>query len=356
MISGSMLLTEPEPSLRIPAASRVATTTESCGRAGGCDRPTTVLGRDSRMLRMFDIIDSIADTSTTVLMLGESGTGKTLTARALHELSSRREQPFLEIPCSAVPESWLERELFGYVAGSFVGAVNDRAGKLLQASGGTVFLDEVAGISPSLQVRLLRVLENREFEPVGACNPVRVDVRLILATSQNLEALVSQGKFRQDLYYRISVITLNPPALRERPGDIPLLLEHYLQEFSTRFGRSIAGFTENAAALLQRYSWPGNVRELVHVVERVALLTKTPLIDVDDLPDSIRDESVEVEPAARRGGTASGLKSALVDPERQIILEALDSNGWNRQHTAQMLGINRATLYKKMKKLAIQPS
>jgi DNA-binding NtrC family response regulator len=357
MISGSMCLTDPADCVQVaPSWTPLAEPVNVSGGAGESRLAVPgVLGRDPQMIRMFDVIYSIADTQTTVLILGESGTGKTLAARAVHELSSRRQQPFLEVSCGALPETRLESELFGHVAGGFAGAIHDRAGKLLTANGGTVFLDEAGGLSPSLQVRLLRVLENREFEPLGTSIPVSVDVRLILATSQNIESLVAQGKFRQDLYYRVSVITLHTPALRERAGDIPLLLDHYLREFSIRLGRSTVGFTDNAVALLQRYPWPGNVRELVHVVERMVLLSKNRVIDVDDLPDAIRGEPGEVVSGAR-GLNSLGLKSALARPERQIILEALDSNGWNRQHTAQMLGINRATLYKKMKKYAIQPS
>lgn len=312
-----------------------------------------VIGRDYKMVKMFDLIESVADTRTTVLVLGESGTGKTMTARAIHQLSARRGKPFVEVACGALPDTLLESELFGHVAGSFTGAVHDKVGKFLQADGGTIFLDEIATASPSLQVKLLRVLQDREFEPVGGNKTHKVDLRLILATNQDLEQMVAEGKFRQDLYYRINVITLTQPPLRERIGDIPLLVQHYLKEFTTQTGKQVDGFNEAAMQTLQRYSWPGNVRELLNVVERAVVLSKRPVIGVEDLPEVVR-RGVTVPEAlqARLGG--ANLKSALADPERQIILEALENNGWNRQNTAQMLGINRTTLYKKMKRHGIE--
>ncbi|MBI5759233.1 MAG: sigma-54-dependent Fis family transcriptional regulator [Planctomycetales bacterium] len=312
----------------------------------------SIIGRDYKMVKMFDLIESVADTRTTVLVLGESGTGKTMTARSIHQLSTRRDKPFVEVACGALPDTLLESELFGHVAGSFTGAIHDKMGKFLQADGGTIFLDEIATASPSLQVKLLRVLQDREFEPVGGTKTHKVDIRLILATNLDLEAQVAAGKFRQDLYYRINVITLTQPPLRERICDIPLLLQHYLQEFTTQNGKTISGFTESAIELLQRYNWPGNVRELTNVVERAVVLCKRNVISPEDLPEGIRKGGVTFDvPQATFGG--NNLKSALADPERQIIIEALEKNGWNRQHTAGMLGINRTTLYKKMKRYGI---
>ncbi len=312
-----------------------------------------IIGRDYKMTKMFDLIESVADTRTTVLILGESGTGKTMTARAIHQLSCRKQKPFVEVACGALPDSLLESELFGHVAGSFTGAVHDKVGKFLQADGGTIFLDEIATASPGLQVKLLRVLQDREFEAVGGNKTHRVDIRLILATNQNLEDMVAQGKFRQDLYYRINVITLTQPPLRERICDIPLLLQHYLAEFVKQTGKSIGGFNEPAVQLLQRYTWPGNVRELLNVVERAVVLCKRSIIGPEDLPEAVRNFGTTPDaPFARLGGTR--LKSALANPERQIIIEALENNGWNRQNTAEMLGINRTTLYKKMKKYGIE--
>jgi len=312
-----------------------------------------IVGRDYKMVKMFDLIESVADTRTTVLILGESGTGKTMTARAIHQLSSRAERPFVEVSCGALPDTLLESELFGHVAGSFTGAVHDKVGKFLQADGGTIFLDEIANSSPSLQVKLLRVLQDREFEPVGGTKTHKVDIRLILATNANLEELVTHGDFRQDLYYRINVITLTQPPLRERIGDIPLLSQHYLDTFREQTGKDVTGFTEQALQTLQRYHWPGNVRELVNIVERAIVLSKRSVIGIEDLPETVRRGATIPEALHARVGGAN-LKAALANPERQIILDALENNGWNRQNTAEMLGINRTTLYKKMKKYGIQ--
>ncbi len=312
-----------------------------------------IVGRDYKMLKMYDLIESVADTRTTVLILGESGTGKTMTARAIHQLSSRRNKPFVEVACGSLPDTLLESELFGHVAGAFTGANHDKVGKFLQADGGTLFLDEIGTASPSLQVKLLRVLQDREFEPVGGNKTHKVDVRLVLATNNNLEEMVAKGQFRQDLYYRINVITLTQPPLRERMGDIALLLQHYLQEFCKQTGKKVTGFSEQAVQMLQQYDWPGNVRELINVVERAVVLCKKTIITPDDLPEQVKHGRQVIEPAAMRPGMTP-LKSALADPERQITIDALQANGWNRQNTATMLGINRTTLYKKMKRLGIE--
>jgi len=313
---------------------------------------TNIVGRDYKMQKMFDLIESVADTRATVLILGESGTGKTMTARAIHQLSTRRDKAFVEVACGALPDTLLESELFGHVAGAFTGASHDKEGKFLQADGGTIFLDEIATASPSLQVKLLRVLQDREFEPVGSTKTYKVDVRLILATNENLEDLVRQGRFRQDLYYRINVITVTQPPLRERIGDIPLLVEHYIEEMNARNGKNIKRFDEAALQVMQRYNWPGNVRELVNVVERAVVLCRNEVAGVDDLPDSIRREDPHRNLVSLPGNPAS-LRNAMVEPERQIILNALETNAWNRQKTAAALGINRTTLYKKMKRYDI---
>jgi two-component system response regulator HydG len=314
---------------------------------------SNIIGRDYKMARMFDLIESVADTRTTVLILGENGTGKTITARAIHQLSTRRDQPFVEVACGALPDSLLESELFGHVAGAFTGANHDKMGKFLQADGGTIFLDEIGTASPSLQVKLLRVLQDREFEPVGGTKTHKVDVRLILATNENLEERVKRGEFRQDLFYRINVVSVTQPPLRERIGDIPLLVEHYLHEFNEQTGKKLRGLDETAMHLLQRYNWPGNVRELVNVIERAIVLSKNDVITPSDLPEHMRIEARDNVSLAGRFGSGT-LKSALVHPERQLILEALETNGWNRQETARTLGINRTTLYKKMKRLGLE--
>jgi transcriptional regulator with PAS, ATPase and Fis domain len=258
----------------------------------------------------------------------------------------------VEVACGALPDSLLETELFGHVAGAFTGANHDKIGKFLQADGGTIFLDEIGTASPSLQVKLLRVLQDREFEPVGGTKTHKVDVRLVLATNENLEERVRRGEFRQDLYYRINVVSVTQPPLRERIGDIPLLVEHYLHDFNEQNSKQVRCLDEAAMHLLQRYSWPGNVRELVNVIERAVVLSKTEVIGPMDLPEHMRIESRDNVSLAGRFGSGT-LKSALVHPERQLILEALETNGWNRQETARTLGINRTTLYKKMKRFEI---
>jgi transcriptional regulator with PAS, ATPase and Fis domain len=268
-------------------------------------------------------------------------------------MSNRRDKPFVEVACGALPDSLLESELFGHVAGAFTGANHNKEGKFLQADTGTIFLDEIGTASPSLQIKLLRVLQDREFEPVGGNKTHKVDVRMILATNLDLEAEVRKGTFRQDLFYRINVVTLTQPPLRERIGDIPLLAEHYLQEFVEQTGKKVNGFAPQALQLLQRYRWPGNVRELVNVVERAVVLTRNPVIQVSDLPEAVRNDEPSFEQVQARTNGGNNLKAALATPEKQLILEALEAHGWNRQDTAAALGINRTTLYKKMKRYGI---
>jgi DNA-binding NtrC family response regulator len=310
----------------------------------------SMIGHDYRMLQVYDVIESVADTRTTVLITGESGTGKTLTARAIHRRSSRRDGPFVEVACGALPETLLESELFGHTAGSFTGAVRDKVGKFAQADGGTIFLDEIATSSPALQVKLLRVLQDMEFEPVGGTETQRVDARVVLATNQDLAELVAERQFRQDLYYRINVVSIPLPPLRERISDIPLLSKHFLERYAGQTGRRVLGFTEQAMEMMQRYQWPGNIRELENVVERAVVLGKGELIQASDLPAPLHRQ------LSGDDGTVKGpLKAALQLPERRLILDALEAHGWNRQETAEALGINRTTLYKKMKRYGLNP-
>ncbi|MCO6458980.1 MAG: sigma-54-dependent Fis family transcriptional regulator [Pirellulaceae bacterium] len=312
-----------------------------------------VVGHDHRMLRVFDIIDSVAATRATVMITGESGTGKSLIARAIHRHSGRRNGPFVEIACGALPETLLESELFGHVAGAFTGAVGNKIGKFMQADKGTIFLDEIGTASPSMQVKLLRVLQDFEFEQVGGGTTYRVDARVILATNEDLTAAVAAGRFRQDLYYRVNVINIELPSLRDRGNDIPLLAQHFLDKICDDAGKAVRGYTDQAMSALQRYHWPGNVRELQNVIERAVLLGKREVIGLEDLPPHL----VAGEPLVTRGVSAGrSLKEALEAPERQIILETLRSNNWNRNQTADILGINRTTLYKKMKRLGLEPS
>jgi DNA-binding NtrC family response regulator len=308
-----------------------------------------IVGHDHRMQRVFDMVDRIADTKATVLVTGESGTGKSLLARAIHRRSSRREQAFVEVACGAMPETLLESELFGHAAGAFTGALGDREGKFKQSDKGTIFLDEISTSSPGLQVKLLRVLQEFEFEPVGSTKTQRVDTRVILATNEDLAMAVQQGRFRQDLYYRVNVINIELPPLRERLSDIPLLAQHFLARTAEEVGKKSVSISEDALAALQRYSWPGNVRELQNAVERAVLLARGPEIGLEDLPLHLAaGQPASVQPVAGKA-----LKDAMEAPERSIILEVLESNNWNRNATADALGINRTTLYKKMKRLGL---
>jgi DNA-binding NtrC family response regulator len=309
----------------------------------------SIVGHDHRMQRVFDLVDRIADTKATVLVTGESGTGKSLLARAIHRRSSRREQPFVEVACGAMPETLLESELFGHAAGAFTGAIGDRVGKFAQADKGTIFLDEIGTASPGLQVKLLRLLQEFEFEPVGSTKTQRVDTRVILATNEDLTQAVQQGRFRQDLYYRVNVINIELPPLRDRLADIPLLAQHFLQRTCDELGRQPPVFREDALAALAHYPWPGNVRELQNAVERAVLLCRGNEIASDDLPTHLA-----LAPGVRAiAPSGTPLKNAMEAPERAIILEMLELHNWNRNATADALGINRTTLYKKMKRLGL---
>ncbi len=309
-----------------------------------------VVGQDPRMLRVFEMVESVADTKATVLLTGESGTGKSMIARAIHRQSDRSGKPFVEVACGALPESLLESELFGHVAGAFTGANTDKIGKFMQANGGTIFLDEIGTASPAMQVKLLRVLQELQFEQVGGSETFKVDVRVILATNEDLTEAVEEGRFRQDLYYRVNVINIELPALRQRRSDIPLLAQTFLSELREDTNRSVEGFSDEALALLESYPWPGNIRELQNVVERAVLLGKNQMIEPADLP---RDIAGGTSISISQVGSKT-LKEALEEPERQIILDVLEANNWNRNATADSLGVNRTTLYKKMKKLGLE--
>lgn len=322
-----------------------------------------VVGHDPRMQKIFDVVQAVADSRTTVLMTGESGTGKSLIARAIHHRSPRRDKPFIEVSCGALPETLLESELFGHVKGAFTGAIADKPGRFMAADGGTIFLDEINSASPAMQVKLLRVLQERTFEPVGSNDPRTVDTRVVLATNMELSHLVATGQFRQDLYYRINVVTVRVPPLRERLGDVTLLAGHFLRRFAKEVGREVLGFTDAALAALRQYGWPGNVRELENAVERAVVLSRRPQIDVEDLPETLQGIAIPlpshpgmVQATAPAEGLVMDLahpmplERALELPERQIIEAALKRNNWNRQATAAELDINRTTLYKKMRK------
>lgn len=314
-----------------------------------------VLSHDIRMQRIFDVIDSVADTRASVLITGENGTGKSMIARAIHRRSRRRQNPFVEVACGALPDNLLESELFGHVAGSFTGANTAKVGKFKHADTGTIFLDEIGTASTALQIKLLRVLQELQFEPLGGLETISVDTRVILATNENLELAVAEKRFRQDLFYRINVIHLELPALRERSSDIPLLVEHFLQKSIQETGKEIEGFTAEAMQSMINYAWPGNIRELENVVQRAVLLSKKSHLEMSLLPPAILGATATSSSAASSFSIMRGqtLRDALEGPERQIILEVLKLNNFSRNLTAEQLGINRTTLYKKMKRLGL---
>lgn len=304
-----------------------------------------IVSQNYKMARIFDLVEAVGDTRTTILMTGPSGTGKSILARTIHHRSSRCNQPFIEVSCGAIPETLLESELFGHARGAFTGAVDNKDGKFLAADKGTIFLDEISNASPALQAKLLRVLEDRQFEAVGSNKTIKVDTRIILASNRRLEDEVRQGRFREDLYYRINVVTIELPPLRERLGDVGLLAEHFLRMYSAQHGRERLGFTDSAMSCLERYLWPGNIRELENVVERASLLSRGSFIGFEDLPESVRKGAAEQVDSVGQ----MSLRDALANHEASLIRHALQSNNWNRQKTAAALGINRTTLFKKMK-------
>ena len=307
-----------------------------------------IIGEDHRMHRAMEVVHAVAGSSATVLLTGETGTGKSMIAKELHRLSSRSGREYVELHCGSLPESLLESELFGHVKGAFTGAHADKRGRFELADGGTIFLDEINTAPKSMQVRLLRVLQERAFEPVGSTETKRVDVRVVVASNEPLDQLVRNGEFREDLYHRMNVVHIELPPLREREEDIPRLAAHFLAKYRLEHASVAERFSEEAMRLLVSYAFPGNVRELANIVERVSVLSREEMVPVDLLPKRVL--SAALEPA---GSTSQwkgeALSEALKAPEREILLRALEANRWNRQETADQLSINRTTLYKKMK-------
>jgi DNA-binding NtrC family response regulator len=307
-----------------------------------------LLGQSAAMQRLREIVQQVAATDAAALILGETGTGKELVAHGIHYGSARADRSFVKVSCAALPEGLLESELFGHERGAFTGARERRKGRFELAHGGTLFLDEVGDMSPPTQAKLLRVLQEQEFERVGGSETVRVDVRLIAATNRDLEGLVAEGPFREDLYYRLNVVSIHVPPLRERAEDIPALTAHFLRTFADRWGKPVPEVTADALALLCRYSWPGNVRELQHVAESMLVFSKGGPITAADLPPAVRGGERSVEPGER------GSSASLRELERQAIARTLVAPGGNKRKASEILGIGLKTLYRKIQEFGLQ--
>jgi transcriptional regulator with PAS, ATPase and Fis domain len=296
------------------------------------------------MLRIFDILPAIAGSEGSVLVLGDSGTGKELLARAIHDLSARARGPFVAVNCGALPENLLESELFGYRKGAFTDAKTNKPGRFDLAKGGTLFLDEIGDVAKPVQVKLLRAVQEKTFEPLGATAPVKADVRIIAATNRDIAGMVASGAFRRDLYYRINVMTIRLPALSDRRGDIPLLAEHFLARHNTLNRRDVSGFSDEAMAMLMRHDYPGNVRELENIVHHAFILCTGGVIEKEHLPEEL----------TKTGAQTSAPMETVDDFERNRIRAALEKNRQHKGKTARELGINPATLWRKMNKLGIR--
>jgi PAS domain S-box-containing protein len=316
-----------------------------------------IVGRSRATRELFRLIELASESTANVLITGESGTGKELVARAIHYDSSRNHRPFVVVNCSALTESLLESELFGHVRGAFTGAIRDKMGKFEAANGGTIFLDEIGDISPLIQLKLLRVIEEKTIERVGDNNRRAVDMRIITATNKDLRSLVREGAFRDDLYYRLKVFPIQTAPLRERKNDIPVLAEHFIGQFNKTTGKNIRTISDDAVKLLMSYCWPGNIRELENSIEHAFVLAKSSEIDVFDLPQDVRvlhlrDEVCPEEPVAADVLAAPVAGNGAVSKERMI--ELLEGNSWNKSATARQLGISRVTLWKRLKAFDIQ--
>ena len=308
-----------------------------------------MVGKSGRMREMFKLIEDLAETDSTVLIYGESGTGKELVAEAIHESSTRSGGPFIRVNCAALSEDILESELFGHVKGAFTGAIKDRLGRFESANRGSILLDEIGDISPRLQLRLLRVLQEGEFERVGDSKTIRSDVRVIASTNQDLAAKIRLGEFRQDLYYRLNVIRIDLPPLRQRKEDIPLLVDHFLRHFNTTMKKEISGLSPEALAVLMNFPWNGNVRELENCIERAFIVCH----DTTILPEHLPDEILKGDDLARSALRVQGIFHQGEKISKEAVLDVLAQTDWNVAKSARLLGIARNTLYEKMKAIGL---
>jgi PAS domain S-box-containing protein len=303
-----------------------------------------IIGKSPRMQEIYQLLETVSDTSSTVLVLGETGTGKELVARAVHYNSARKEKPFVKVLCAALPENLLESELFGHVRGAFTGAIRDKPGRFEMAHGGTMFLDEIAEISPAVQAKLLRVLESGEFERVGGLKTIKTDVRIVAATNRDLKSLIREGQFREDLYYRLNVIAINLPPLRDRRDDIPLLIQHLVAKFALETGKEIERVSPQVMDILLDHDWPGNVRQLENAVEHAFVHCRGKTVQVQHLPEELIHPEEPV--------ISSGL--SLEEAEKELILGSLERNNWSKTKTARELKVPRTTLWRKIKKYGIE--
>ena len=309
------------------------------------------IGDSKPIQKVFELIERVADTDSTVLITGESGTGKELIAKAIHYNSYRRDNPMVVINCGAIPEELLESELFGHEKGAFTGAHKMRVGRFELANGGTIFLDEIGDMSPNLQVKLLRVLQEQKFERVGGTRTLEIDVRIIAATNKNLISAVNKGTFRQDLYYRLNVIPMKVPPLRHRTEDIPLLVDFFMKKFKKRKRKRICEFAQDTVGCLLEYGWPGNVRELENLVERLVILSNGDTIEIEDIPESIKGKGSKLDSVeVRIPNDGIVFDQAVEEYEKKLILQALGETNWVKTKAAKLLNINRTTLIEKMKK------
>ncbi|MEW6426995.1 MAG: sigma-54 dependent transcriptional regulator [Thermodesulfobacteriota bacterium] len=343
------------PRLRLAMARVAGDGAESTGNDRKFPGFGGIIGDSPAMRQVFSLIQKVSDTDTTILIQGESGTGKELIARALHSMGGRAAGPFIPVNCGAIPGELLESELFGHEKGAFTHALNTRVGRFELANGGTVFLDEISEMSPMLQVKILRVLQERQFERVGGTKTISSDFRILAATNRNLEEEVAEGRFREDLFYRLNVIPIQAPPLRSRVGDILLLAEYFMDQFARRRKRQLQGFSPQARQLLLSYAWPGNVRELENIVERLIILAGGDTVGAEDLPEKMRQPSSQengrqqdAAPTLVEGEFS--LNDAVAGYEKRLLIQALNQTDWVKNRAAQLLGINRTTLIEKMKR------
>jgi len=326
---------------------------------GATGKPTDyhsfIVGQSEGMKEVFELIEKVADSDSTIIINGETGTGKGLVAKAVHKKSYRKNRPFISINCGAIPENLLESELFGHVRGAFTGAISSKPGKFELANGGTIFLDEIGDMSPDLQIKVLRVLEEREFDRVGGSKTIRVDVRVIAATHRDLEEEVQKGNFRQDLFYRLNVIPISLPPLRKRKSDIPRLISHFLEQFEIKKRKEVEGISADAVEMMVSYSWPGNVRELKNMMERLVVLKEKGKVSSQDLPEKLRkrdDRNILPEIEIPVDGIC--LNTEVTQFEKALIYQSLEKTKWVKNQAAKLLQINRTTLVEKIKRYHLQ--